>query len=65
VNIRRRCTEQALGLVSNEKRYRQILETSWDAFVGMNSRGKVADWNAMASATFGWPREEVLGKTLS
>ena len=61
----RRFTEQALELESSEKRYRQILETSRDAFVGMDSRGKVADWNAMASATFGWSREEVLGKTLS
>ena len=31
----------------------------------MDSKGIIADWNAKAEATFGWPREQVLGRTLS
>jgi len=63
--VDRRFSAQALELESSEKRHRQILETAWDAFVGMDSKGIIADWNAKAEATFGWPREEVLGRTLS
>jgi PAS domain S-box-containing protein len=56
---------QALQLKSSEQRYRQIVETALDAFIGMDSRGLVADWNAQAAATFGWSRADVIGKDLS
>ncbi|MGC1105310.1 MAG: response regulator [Candidatus Acidiferrales bacterium] len=61
----RRFSAQTLELESSEKRSRQILETARDAFVGMDSAGRIADWNAKAAATFGWSREEVLGQLLS
>jgi len=61
----RRFSAQAFELESSEKRYRQILETSWDAFVGMDSNGAITDWNAKAAETFGWTRDEVLSKRLS
>ena len=61
----RRFSAQALELDSSEKRYRQITETSRDAFVGMDSTGAIADWNAKAAETFGWTRDEVLGKRVS
>jgi two-component system sensor histidine kinase/response regulator len=63
--VDRRFSAQALELESSEKRHRQILETAWDAFVGMDSNGMIADWNAKAEATFGWSREDVLGRSLS
>jgi diguanylate cyclase (GGDEF)-like protein/PAS domain S-box-containing protein len=53
---------QALKLESSEKRSREILETALDAFVGMDSKGTIVDWNTQAVATFGWPRREALGK---
>jgi PAS domain S-box-containing protein len=62
--VDRRFSAQALELQTSEKRHRQILETAWDAFVGMDSEGIIADWNAKAEATFGWTREEVLGRPL-
>ena len=58
----RRFSAQALKLESNEKKFREILETALDAFVGMDSRGTIVDWNAQAVATFGWSREEALGQ---
>jgi PAS domain S-box-containing protein len=42
-----------------------ILDTAHDAFVGMNSAGAIVSWNAQAERTFGWRRDEVLGRTLS
>ena len=62
--VDRRFSAQALELESSEKRYRQILETSFDAFVGMDSMGRVTDWNVQAEKIFGWAQAEVLGKNL-
>src|SRR5271155_5767708 len=50
--VDRRFSAQALELESSEKRYRQILETSFDAFVGMDSMGRVTDWNVQAEKIF-------------
>jgi PAS domain S-box-containing protein len=58
-------SEQALEFECSEKRSRQILETALDAFVGIDSRGTIVDWNAQATATFGWSRQESLGQLLS
>ncbi|HKF51228.1 MAG TPA: response regulator [Candidatus Acidoferrales bacterium] len=63
--LRRRFAEHAHELESSQKRYRQIMETSWDAFVGMDSKGAITDWNARAAEVFGWARDEVLGKRVS
>ncbi len=49
----------------SEQRTRTILDSAYNAFVGMNSDGKITDWNPQAERTFGWKREEVLGKELS
>jgi two-component system sensor histidine kinase/response regulator len=63
--VDRRFSAQALELEASEKRSRQILETSFDAFVEMDSSGRITDWNAQAERTFGWPHAEVLGRVLS
>lgn len=55
---------QALELEST-RRHRQIIETAFDAFVGMDVRGNITDWNKQAETIFGWRREEALGKSLS
>jgi PAS domain S-box-containing protein len=57
----RRFSAQALKLESSEKKAREILETALDAFVGMDAKGSIVDWNAQAVSTFGWSREEALG----
>jgi two-component system sensor histidine kinase/response regulator len=63
--IDRRFTAQAFELESSEKRFRQILETTFDAFVGMDSQGRILDWNAQAERAFGWSQAELDGKLLS
>jgi PAS domain S-box-containing protein len=52
-------------LAESEARARLIIDTAHDAFIGIDSTGKIVTWNAQAEATFGWPREEVLGRTLT
>ena len=38
------------------------IEASPDAFVGIEGRGRVTEWNARAEVLFGWPRDEALGQ---
>ena len=48
-----------------ERRTRDILETANDAFISMGADGVVREWNEAATRTFGWTRDEALGKTLA
>ena len=44
---------------------RSILEAALDAVVVTDAAGRVTGWNAQAEATFGWSREEALGRPVS
>jgi PAS domain S-box-containing protein len=52
-------------LRASEARGRLIVETALDAFVAMDADGRITDWNAQAQETFGWSRQEVLGKLVA
>ena len=52
-------------LVSSRARLQAIVDTSLNAIVGMDELGRVTDWNPHAEATFGWSRDEILGKPLA
>ncbi len=59
----RKRAEQALR--ESEERNRAIVETAYDAFVSMDAAGRIVAWNAQAEASFGWPRDEVVGRLLA
>lgn len=42
-----------------------ILNNSYDAFISMDSKWHITDWNAQAETTFGWLRNDVLGKNFT
>ncbi len=42
-----------------------MLDTAHEAYVSMDSGGFIVDWNRQAEATFGWTRDEVLGRVLA
>jgi len=44
---------------------RPLLETALDAVVAMTSDGIVAEWNPVAERTFGWKREEAIGRLMA
>lgn len=48
-----------------EERTRQIIESAYDAFVSIDEQGVVTDWNPQAERTFGFTRDEVLGRSLA
>jgi PAS domain S-box-containing protein len=52
-------------LAESEARARLIVDTAHDAFIGMDEQGRIVSWNAQATATFGWPAEEALGRSLA
>ena len=60
----RRFSLQALKLESS-RRHQLIIETALDAFIGMDTDGFITDWNVQAERTFGWARDEVVGRLLA
>jgi PAS domain S-box-containing protein len=59
---KRNRTEQALR--QSEQLARGIINSAIDAFVQIDQRGVIRDWNQQAETLFGWSREEALGKNL-
>lgn len=53
------------ALAKEQRRTANILENSNDAFVALDSDGRVTDWNAQATRMFGWSTDEALGRSLS
>jgi PAS domain S-box-containing protein len=68
VLIFRDVTEQRLSdreLRSSEARKSAILETALDCVITMDHEGKVVEFNTAAERTFGFRREQVIGRELA
>src|SRR5262245_23695068 len=55
----------AAGLRASEERTRLVIDTALDAVISIDLEGRIIGWNAQAERTFGWVREESLGRVLS
>ena len=53
------------NLAESEARARLVLDSAHDAFIGMDSDGRIVSWNAQAESTFGWLRDDIIGRRLS
>ena len=53
------------ALRQSETRTRSIIDTANDAFIGIDAAGVITDWNPQAETTFGWTRDEAVGRTLA
>jgi PAS domain S-box-containing protein len=53
------------ALRASEERTRLIVEAALDAVITMDRAGLVSGWNPRAEATFGWTRQEILGRSLA
>jgi PAS domain S-box-containing protein len=49
-------------LLESEEMGRGIIAYALDAFVQMDEHSRILEWNPQAEATFGWTRQEALGK---
>jgi PAS domain S-box-containing protein len=52
-------------LAESETRARIVIATAPDAFIGVDSDGNIVQWNAEAERTFGWTRDEIVGRNLT
>jgi len=52
-------------LAESEARARLIVDTAHDAFIGVDSSGRVIAWNSQAERTFGWTADEILGQSMA
>ncbi|MBI2824774.1 MAG: PAS domain S-box protein [Planctomycetia bacterium] len=55
----------ARQLQRSQERLQSILDTAYSAYVAIDEQGLIIDWNRQAEATFGYPREEALGRALA
>ncbi len=53
------------ALLQSQERNRAIVDTALDGVITIDAAGIVTEWNAQATAIFGWAREEAMGKLLS
>src|SRR5574341_30728 len=53
------------ALRRSEARNRSIIDNANDAFIAIDQGGTITDWNPQAEATFGWERDEAIGRTLA
>lgn len=66
VEERTRDLERALTAVqASEQRINAIVEAAQDAFIAVDQRGLILDWNGAAERMFGWRRQEAVGWPLS
>ena len=53
------------ALRESEERARSIVDTAYDAFISIDVRSAITDWNRQAEVIFGWSREEAVGRRLA
>ena len=49
----------------SEERVRSILTHAPDAFISFDADGRIQEWNGQAEQTFGWRRDEALGRAVA
>lgn len=64
-DLERRVIERTDAVVKNEAKVRAILESAFDAIVGMDDAGRIIEWNPRAEEIFGWKKQEALGGRMS
>ena len=62
--LERRVAERTAALGASEARLASVIENASDAYISLDEGGAVTAWNRQAEQTFGWPREEALGRRL-
>ncbi|HET7677198.1 MAG TPA: EAL domain-containing protein [Candidatus Limnocylindrales bacterium] len=62
---RQALADQVEALRTSEEQIRRIIDTASYAYIGIDADEVVTDWNQAATATFGWERDEALGRRLS
>jgi PAS domain S-box-containing protein len=59
----RKRSEEALR--ASEQHFREIVNTTHEAYISMDEAGRITAWNPEAETTFGWSEDEALGRNLA
>ncbi len=62
-SMRARAAEATMR--QSEARTKSIVQTALDAVISIDATGVITEWNPQAERTFGWSRQEAIGRTLS
>jgi PAS domain S-box-containing protein len=62
-SARARAAEATLR--ESKERTRSIVESALDAVISIDATGVITEWNPQAEATFGWSRQDAIGRNLS
>jgi diguanylate cyclase (GGDEF)-like protein/PAS domain S-box-containing protein len=57
--------ETELALQRKDAQSRMIIDTAMDAYIAIDSWGRICDWNQEAARMFGWTAEEIMGRRLT
>ena len=63
--LERQVAERTAALRESEQMARGMIDTALDSFVQMDEEGRILEWNPQAEITFGWPRQEAVGRTFA
>ena len=63
--LEQRVRERTQTLAREEARKDAILRTALDCIISIDAHGHVVEWNPAAEQTFGYDREEMLGRVLA
>lgn len=64
-SLEHQVAERTAALSESEQMARGMIDTALDAFVQMDETGHILEWNPQAEVTFGWSREEAIGRSLA
>jgi len=64
LELERRVEARTAELHAREAEIRSVVENAYDAYISLDEQGLVTAWNRQAEDTFGWPREEAVGRSL-
>jgi len=57
--------QMQMRIQAKSKRLQQIIDSSYDAYVGMDNKGVITGWNHSAEVLFGWPLQRILGQPVT
>jgi PAS domain S-box-containing protein len=63
--LERKVLERTSRLRESEQRTWSIVDSALDSVITMDAEGVITGWNTQAAATFGWPRNEAIGRPLA
>jgi PAS domain S-box-containing protein len=64
-SLHQRVRQRTVQIEESEERIRRIIGTALDAVITMDAGGIVTGWSEHAETTFGWTRDEAIGRILA